>query len=283
MAISFVGSKTFINATTSAQSCSLADLVDASGATATLQENDLVIVALDHATTSDRTEAQLIPTGFTAAHPDLYVNDSSDVNFLVSYKLMGATPDASMTVPAADSTARPIALTVHALRGVDTTTPLDVTPSTASAGNTGIVDPPSITPVTPGAWILVAGGVAVFASENPDALAHGGDLSNATNHFRQAISNPNQAALVGAGLKTDWVSGPFDPAVWGGSSTAATASWAAATLALRPAGGSPAPTGGKVKVWTGAAFAEKPVKVWNGSAWAEKPVKFWNGNGWTAS
>ena len=42
----------------------------------------------------------------------------------------------------------------------------------------------------------------------------------------------------------------------------------------------PAGTGGSIKVWTGSAWAEKPVKVWTGSAWVTKPVKAWNGTAW---
>lgn len=37
---------------------------------------------------------------------------------------------------------------------------------------------------------------------------------------------------------------------------------------------------GKIKVWTGSAWLEKPVKVWNGAAWVEKPLKVWNGSAW---
>lgn len=40
------------------------------------------------------------------------------------------------------------------------------------------------------------------------------------------------------------------------------------------------PTGGLIKVWTGSAWAEKPVKVWTGSAWATKPVRHWTGSAW---
>lgn len=34
------------------------------------------------------------------------------------------------------------------------------------------------------------------------------------------------------------------------------------------------------KVWTGSAWAAKPVKVWSGSAWVAKPSKIWNGSAW---
>jgi len=35
-----------------------------------------------------------------------------------------------------------------------------------------------------------------------------------------------------------------------------------------------------MKVWSGSAWAEKPVKVWSGSAWVTKPTKVWNGSAW---
>lgn len=34
------------------------------------------------------------------------------------------------------------------------------------------------------------------------------------------------------------------------------------------------------KVWSGSAWAQKPVKVWSGSAWVQKGVKTWNGSAW---
>jgi hypothetical protein len=40
------------------------------------------------------------------------------------------------------------------------------------------------------------------------------------------------------------------------------------------------PAGGRLKVWSGTAWVEKPAKVWSGSAWVAKPVKFWNGTAW---
>jgi len=45
----------------------------------------------------------------------------------------------------------------------------------------------------------------------------------------------------------------------------------------------PPVTGGKMKVWNGSAWVEKPAKVWNGSAWVVKPVKVWNGSAWVLS
>lgn len=45
----------------------------------------------------------------------------------------------------------------------------------------------------------------------------------------------------------------------------------------------PAPTAGKLKVWSGSAWVYGPVKVWNGSAWVTGTVKVWNGSSWVTS
>ena len=38
--------------------------------------------------------------------------------------------------------------------------------------------------------------------------------------------------------------------------------------------------GNKLKIWTGSAWAVKPLKYWTGSAWVVKPIKMWNGTAW---
>lgn len=37
---------------------------------------------------------------------------------------------------------------------------------------------------------------------------------------------------------------------------------------------------GKIRVWTGSAWAYKPVKYWDGTAWVQKPIKRWTGVSW---
>lgn len=233
MAITFVGSKTFTHAAITAQACSLTDLVDASGATATLQQGDIVVLNYGVGTTVDRTEAQMLASGYTAVASgvNLYQNDSNDANQLVQYKVMGASPDTSVSIPASNATTAGVACTIHAFRGVDTATPMDVTPVTAGNINTGVADAGSITPVTPGSWILacaVAGVAAGAAFTNPAGM------SATTNHFRSVTNSATTTDCnVGTALKTDWTSGAFDPAVFGGSTSTNTGSWTAVTLVLR--------------------------------------------------
>lgn len=252
MAITFVGSKTFTHAATSAQSCSLTDLLNAAGASVSPAADDYVFVTYVHAmaTLGNRTLAQCTPSGYTAAHAAIIGNasESHSVSMAVSYKKMGGTPDTTVSIPAAAATTNGVSCVIHCFRGVDLTTPLDVTTTTASAINTGVANPPAITPSTAGAWIYVSGGAAVAAGA---VFTIPGDLSATTNHFRSAtITTTTNDANSGAGIKTDWVSGAFDPAAFGGSTSTNTGSWGAATVALRstilPISATAAPTFGTV-------------------------------------
>lgn len=231
--ITFVGSKTFSHNQTSAQSCSLTDLLDEAGNSATLAEDDVVFINLAVGTNVNMTQAALTPTDYTTAHTDLYANDSADCNQQVSYRVMGASPDTSASIPASPSTAQSVTVSIMALRGVDTSSPLDVAATTATGINGGVSDPAAITPSTAGAWILAC---AASASTDGVAFTNSGDLSSTANHFPSAIHTGaagNKAASA-IGVKTDWASGAFDPAAFGGSSASATASWSAVTLAIKP-------------------------------------------------
>lgn len=235
MAIAFVGSKTFTHAAITAQSCSLTDLLDTAGSSATLLQNDIVFVVYVHsmATTATRTLAQCTPSGYANAHASIVqANDSNAVSLAVSYKVMGATPDTTVSIPAAAATTNGVACTIHAFRGMDTSGPMDATAQTATGTNGGIANPPSITPVSRGAWVMACGGAAVAAGA---VFTNSGDLSATTNHFRSVtITSTTNDANAGAGIKTDWSAGAFDPAAFGGSTSTNTGSWGAVTLALKP-------------------------------------------------
>ena len=44
----------------------------------------------------------------------------------------------------------------------------------------------------------------------------------------------------------------------------------------------PSAVTGQPQVWTGSAWAKKPVKVWTGAAWVVKPMKRYTGSTWVA-
>jgi hypothetical protein len=228
--ISFVGS--MVNETIDGGNVTLTftGLLDTAGAGATLAENDVVIVAYAVSGTADAAMSTS-SSGWTE-EAELYGNDTNDVNLAVYSKRMGASPDADIVlVGNADASAGTGAM-AFAFRGVDTTTLLDVAVTTATGIDSGQPNPASITPSTAGALIAVA--VAGTAG-NGNEFTNPGDLSATTNHFRSVWVPETIDIMLGMGIKTDWASGAFDPAAWTSGASNIANSWAAATLALRPA------------------------------------------------
>jgi hypothetical protein len=238
----FVGAKVYGSASSTDEVISLTDLKDEAGSNATLQEGDVVIVTVVLAAVASL-ESLTTPSGFSDAHPFIYSDDTNDTNFQVSYKVMGASPDTSFTLPGTGSSLRAHEVHVLALRGIDIAAPFDVTPVAAGGIDAGQPDPPAITPVTAGALITVHGGSVCADSAVPTAFANS-DLSATTNHFLsdffRSTGSGSRHAVCGVGMKEDWSSGSFDPAAWTGGHTFNGNSWAAASIAWRPSGGAAA-------------------------------------------
>lgn len=234
MAISFVGSGVGTHAATSEQTYNFSSLLNSSGAAPTLAQGDIVYVVVENASTVNRGAGALVPAGYTAAHTANYQNDTYDSNFQVSYKVMGATPDTSVAIPASNATASGVAYAVYVFRGVNTTTPDSATPVVTGGINTGVANAAAITPLSTdtGAWIVACGGAAVAAGA---VFTNPAGMSTTTNHFRSTtITSTTNDANVGVALLTTWTSGAYDPAAFGGSTTTNTGSWSAVTLALKP-------------------------------------------------
>lgn len=234
MAISFVGSGVGTHAAITAQTYNFSSLLNSSGAAPTLAQGDIVYVVVENASTVNRGAGALVPAGYTAAHTANYQNDTYDSNFQVSYKVMGATPDTSVAIPASNATASGVAYAVYVFRGVNTTTPDSATPVVTGGINTGVANAPAITPNASdtGAWIVACGGAAVAAGA---VFTNPAGMSTTTNHFRSTtITSTTNDANVGVALLTTWTSGAYDPAAFGGSTTTNTGSWSAVTLALKP-------------------------------------------------
>jgi hypothetical protein len=235
VAISFVGSHVGSHAVASAQSIALSNLKNSAGATPTLLQGDLIVVTVLQAGVATRTQAQLLPTGYLASHAAvLTASDTNIASQQTSHKFMGATPDTTISIPAAASTTAGVAYEIHVFRGVDQTTPMDVTATTATGINTAQPNPPAITPITAGAWIYCVGGGAMAAGAAPQSAAPTG-LDTTTNAWRQTVlTTTTNDPGIAAGFKSDWASGAFDCPALTGYTTTNTGAWCAATLALRP-------------------------------------------------
>lgn len=230
MAIQYVGGRTDSRlGATSNYTVSLTGLTGGVGtAPAT---GDLVVVTNVIGSTANRhaSTAVVSPSGYT----DLTRLDADgttyDATVGVSYKFMGATPDTTVTLGSSGSVDDGQAVIIQVFRGVDPTNPLDVAAVTATGSGTGRPNPAAITPTTTGAWIVVCSGAA--NSGQGGGLAYP-DLTSVLIDGALDTNDP----IAGCGLKTDWTSGAFDCGQATSGPTAAAASWAAYTLALRPEG-----------------------------------------------
>lgn len=236
MAITFVGSHVGTHAATTAQTVNFSSLLDSSGATPTLLQGDIVYVAVENASTLNRTVAGgadvMVPSGYTGLGVHDYRNDSNDSNFRVSRKLMGATPDTSVAIPPSNATTAGVAYAIYVFRGVNATTPESPTIVYTGAINTGVANAAAIIPVTAGSWVVVFGGAAVAAGA---AFTNPSGFDATTNYFRSAtITTTTNDANIGGAIYTGWTTGSYDPAAFGGSTSTNTGSWSAATLALNP-------------------------------------------------
>jgi hypothetical protein len=184
----------------------------------------LVVVGAPTASTTITAVGNNGGAGDHARTSTLYSNDTNDTNAGVFLIRQGATLDTQVDLTGLGA-ASPFSVTLFQYRGVNTTTPQDVTATTATGINTDRADPAAITPVTSGAKIVVC----YAASQGTlTAWTAPGDVSN---FVQQAASSKARAAC---GDKA-WTSGAFDPAALTGGTGSASDSWAAVTLALRPA------------------------------------------------
>ena len=221
--LEFVGGRTAGTAgTTSNQLFSLTTITG--GIASAPREGDIVIVVLSIASTADRSYRI---SGYTQI-ADIYVNDDEDINLQVGYKIMGATPDTTFTITGGSGSAFDgLSVAVHVWANIDPDNPIDVTSTQATAVDTANPNPASITPVTPGAQILVAGGSATNLNTVYNTPGY---LSN----FYTSVGLDTNDATVGLG-NIAWSGGAYDPAAW--TITGADSinfSTAAVTMALRP-------------------------------------------------
>lgn len=160
---------------------------------------------------------------------DLYADDEgTDTNLAVFYKRMGTVPDSTVTFPHPLSDAlHGMAAGLMAYSGVDRSTALDATPTTATGKDSGIPDNPSITTVTDNAVVI-----AVAGNQRADAVVT--SPSGYGNQVAYAINETVAGTSFYMADKTVATAGAEDPAAWTDVSTSSASSWAACTVALRP-------------------------------------------------
>lgn len=195
-------------------------------------ENDLVIVAVSASSiVSGNLDITMSSAGWTEDQ-DLFASNSPNpsANLAIYYKKMGSSPDASFQLSIPASSGHSYAVAVQVFRGVDTTTPLDVTTTTTTPTGTILVNPPAATQPTSAVncLVLVGGGAHTGGTRTFGA-------SYLTNFISAGQDNTTGDATVGMGYFKNILSA-YDGAAWTFStSDSANYSYCAAAMVLRAA------------------------------------------------
>lgn len=230
MAITFVG-----YATNTGTSSTIAVDINGTltgGIGSSPQEGDLIIA---FATSSYNTILTLSASGnnsgaFTTEVASFRGNDTWDANAAVFRQFAGSTPDTSISVSRGLPNAAYGGLAIVLVwRGVDATTPIDVTSVTATGTSASHPDCPSITPVTSGAKILALGAGTQGSTGSAFTVPSG------MTSIVSSLGDGTTSDIGSFVASFDWTSGAYDPAAATGGTTSTSSSWAGITLALRPA------------------------------------------------
>lgn len=231
MALVYVGGTSGVG-TTATYAVSLSGTLTG-GTNASPSAGDVVVVytgcgntaAITLTVSGDNSGAYPLVDGTSQYHQ----NDTWDAELACFYFRQG-TVDTSLTIGRPANGAYGGGTVVQVWRGVDDTTPFDVTATAAGAGNTGLINPPAITPTTSGAVIL-AGGTGTQTTA-------GSAFVVSSNMTGPSVSVKGDGTTSDAGVciaSHEWTSGAFTPNVVTGGTVSTSCAWRAVTLALRPA------------------------------------------------
>lgn len=198
--------------------------VDISGLS--LAENDVLIMTSGLGSDSGETSTLSIQdSGWTVLSNTSH--DATDrITFLCGRKVMGGTPDSSVTINVTSGDAdMGHGVVVRAYRGVDTTTPEDAI-TTLASGDDAQPDSPLITTLTDNAWVLSLN--AKNTSDNAVTVPTG------YGNFQQDIGNDLFDATVSGADKTVAVKGIENPDAWSNFNNGG--AWIALSVALRESG-----------------------------------------------
>lgn len=225
MAIQLVG---YVTSTVQSLSYSVDVTTLTGGISSSIAPGDLIVVATGFSSVGDGNPGVSSPTMTEVA--DLYANDTIDTNLSVSWMIAGSTPPTSITMSGTLGSSYGNCAVISVWRGVDTSTPLDVTVTTATGTSSANANPPAITPATNGATILA---IAMCGVSSPTYFTGPTGFTTVAN---AASTGSTSSSTIGvAYLSGQSASVSVDPDTmthffYGGS----TASWASVTMALRP-------------------------------------------------
>lgn len=179
--------------------------------------NDVVYLWGGHFSRSGSTTG---PT--TAGYTQLAIASTNSTHMGAWRKVMGSSPDTTVTAKGSGNTADSTAYAYVILRGVDTASPEDVT-TTIGTGTGTNPDPPAIVPVNDGSWVIACS-CSVSASTT-------GTISNYINTGNASSADTNPMTIAGA-TRLITKAASENPGAW---SSWATGQWCSITIAARQA------------------------------------------------
>lgn len=213
MAITLVGTNTGGN--NNGGDCT----VNLPGATS---QDDVVVVIGGHANSSGN-QAGVNTSGYTRV---VHLANST-CRLAIEYKVMGGSPDSSVSCRGSGSGVDATAYVVMVFRGVDTSSPIDA-PSQSTSGNNNSPNSSAINVNTVGAAVI--SGIIQAADEN--------NINAPSGYGNKVLVNRTETNPVTSAGAWDTINtiGSENPGAW---SSGTSARWVAGTVALTPAAAPP--------------------------------------------
>lgn len=232
--IEFVGSVSGHLVNTAAATYSLPLTSWTGGIDTDLLQDDVVILLHGVANGSNLSHGISGSTGWTES-TELYANGSSrDMNGRAAWKVMGSTPDSSVTVVAGSNGTFPTIAMAMAFRGVDPVNPMAVDFIMSQAGNNETMDPPALTLPPVDNCMVVTGALATSAKPPTSVTSAPTGFINLAEHS-WSPSSGSVAANVAMATKLQTTAQIEDPSAFTGNTAASVGGTVRMVCALRPA------------------------------------------------
>lgn len=190
-------------------------------------ENDVVVVLGGYSCTGSAPTNS--PGPKTAGYTTMHQFSNTNLGLSASYKVMGATPDTSVTCAGfagGNSQRAAAAYSSYVLRGVDTANVEDAIATTVGPISDGTEpDNPSITTVTDSAWVIIAACTARHTSKV---------LAAPTGYINDILLEGDDTERYHFGSATREIATPGaeDPGAWSWQDLALGQEWYAITVAI---------------------------------------------------
>ena len=228
MALVFVGGATATGFGTGTVTVNLTALSGGAGSAAVAGDIVCALISLGQNNGTTFTDPGFATGGYTAINSSANGSTVRDVRGCCGLKIMGGTPDTSVSTDTVGSAVYGKVLAVQVWRNNNTTTQPDVAITVNNGTGTDTPDTGSVSPVTTGAIVLSMGASSMNAAVTPAAPS---GYSNLVTNQKVGTTGSAVAAISS---KLWSGSGAEDPGAYSGYSGGSGLCWVGFTLVIRP-------------------------------------------------